>query len=478
MIGCSYNFVSQEAAGVSGQFVPVVVEVSSNVNLANAKIKFKYSASDPAAVSRSGAGTAADPYVYSTGGGALRLWTKDGTAARKKASVGEAEAANRGDFIPNSSEIPAANIFSDGNRTATLYIEALSPSTTVGDKSITATLLVNDKATNYDSVKSCVVTVNKVTPDGDAKKVIISRLTGTVANAGDLISAADDAYYIAEQSEDRKVEITAELNLKLPNIPVHFEVIDPDDMSPYEGKRIENNVTVGNADLNPNDNTDGNFSMNGGYSAFQSKSLSVKSGMSTIEQNKAQLKTILTVTDQYSGDNYIVQAICAASAPENGFDVNSAPAILENGNYKRIISEIAQSANLVAWKRCYIEHAQMYKKGATIVESAQAGASEIFVDSHFDFTSKGNEPDNIPANAKITIFDKSGNTFNCNVTALAIVGEQGMHKITIDAPLPRDYAMYSGIKLQGNNEVYVNDLSAIPSAFGGDAAGTDGGAFI
>ena len=168
MIDCPYNVVSQEV-------YYGVTTLLYNVNLANAKVKFKYSASDPAAVSRSGAGTVANPYVYSTGGGALRLWTKDGTAARKKASVAEVNATSRGDFIPNGVEIPAANIFSDGSRTATLYLEALSPSTTVGDKTITATLLVDDNAINYDSIKSCVVTVNKVTPDGDAKKVIISR---------------------------------------------------------------------------------------------------------------------------------------------------------------------------------------------------------------------------------------------------------------------------------------------------------------
>ena len=474
----SFENVSQEAAGVSGQFVPVVISVSNNVNLANAKVKFKYSASDPAAVSRSGAGTVANPYVYSTGGGALRLWTKDGTAARKKASVAEVNATSRGDFIPNGVEIPAANIFSDGSRTATLYLEALSPSTTVGDKTITATLLVDDNAINYDSIKSCVVTVNKVTPDGDAKKVIISRLTGTVANAGDLISATDDAYYLTEQTEDRKVNITAELNLPLLDIPVYFEVVDPDDMSPYEGKRVENNITVGNEDFNPNDNMDGVFSMKGGYDSFQSAALSIRQANSTLTAGQARATTTLTITEQYSGDNYIVRAICQPSEPTNGFDVNSAPAVLNDGNYKRIVSDIAQSANLVAWKRCYIEHAQMYKKGATIITSAQAGATEIFVDSNFDFLPKGSDLNDIPERAKITFFDKSGNNFNCNVTALAIVGEPGMHKITIDTPLPRDYAMYSGIKLQGNNEVYANDLSAIPSAFGGDAAGIDGGAFI
>ena len=80
------------------------------MDLTNAKVRFSYSAADPANVTRSGSGSADDPYGYNKGGGALRLWMKDGVVARKKASVAEVNAANRGDFVPSGVEIPAAAI--------------------------------------------------------------------------------------------------------------------------------------------------------------------------------------------------------------------------------------------------------------------------------------------------------------------------------------------------------------------------------
>jgi len=118
------------------QFVPVILVLPEGVNPSVAKVKLTYSASDPANLSRSGEGTAEDPYVYAPGAGALRLWTKDGSAARDKASL-----ASGGDFVPNNVELswsalpegPTAN-------TKRLWLEAIAPSTNLGDQQITVSL--------------------------------------------------------------------------------------------------------------------------------------------------------------------------------------------------------------------------------------------------------------------------------------------------------------------------------------------------
>ena len=118
------------------QFVPVILVLPEGVNPSVAKVKLTYSASDPANLSRSGEGTAEDPYVYAPGAGALRLWTKDGSAARDKASL-----ASGGDFVPNNVELswsalpegPTAN-------TKRLWLEAITPSTDLGDQQITVAL--------------------------------------------------------------------------------------------------------------------------------------------------------------------------------------------------------------------------------------------------------------------------------------------------------------------------------------------------
>ena len=50
--------------------------------------------------------------------------------------------------------------------------------------------------------------------------------------------------------------------------------------------------------------------------------------------------------------------------------------------------------------------------------------------------------------------------------------------ITLNTPLPVLIPQYSGVKLLGNDEYYMNNISYLTKAFGGDAGGADGGAFI
>jgi hypothetical protein len=104
------------------QFVPVILVLPEGVNPSVAKVKLTYSASDPANVGRTGEGTPEDPYVYTPAAGALRLWTKDGSAARDKASL-----ATGGDFVPSDVEL-SWSALPDGPTADTkrLWLEAIS----------------------------------------------------------------------------------------------------------------------------------------------------------------------------------------------------------------------------------------------------------------------------------------------------------------------------------------------------------------
>ena len=127
------------------QFVPVILVLPEGVNPSVAKVKLTYSASDPKpyhvtenpdGLQRTGSGTAQDPYIYAAGPGDLRLWTKDGSAARDKASL-----ATGGDFVPSDVEL-SWSALPDGPTADTrrLWLEAIAPSTNLGDQQITVSL--------------------------------------------------------------------------------------------------------------------------------------------------------------------------------------------------------------------------------------------------------------------------------------------------------------------------------------------------
>jgi hypothetical protein len=118
----------------STQFIPLTLSLSSGVDLSTATIQIDYDASDPMAVTRSGAGTQQDPYVYAlpTTGGRMRLWTKDGSQSRDGASVGDG-----GDWIEPGEVLDASDLFGT-SRTIQLWVEAVKPSAELGDLQISA----------------------------------------------------------------------------------------------------------------------------------------------------------------------------------------------------------------------------------------------------------------------------------------------------------------------------------------------------
>lgn len=167
------------------KFVPVVVRLPEAVDPAEARLQFLYSASDPAAVTRRGAGTRLDPYTYAPAPtGHLRLWTKDGSQKRDAAT--DFVKATDEHFIgmPSESQTPANLNFI--GRTGVLWVEAISPVDKVTEETILV-LLDPDGAGPAgfmvsDEVRLTVVsTLSGVDADRD----------GTIDYAGKLVPNAD-----------------------------------------------------------------------------------------------------------------------------------------------------------------------------------------------------------------------------------------------------------------------------------------------
>lgn len=313
-----------------------------------------------------------------------------------------------------------------------------------------------------DQVRCTVVKVETVHPiDGDftskAGRVMINNRNGdnnyyTTANT----TVADGK----AQTVNCKVKISAYVVPALENIDVYFEAIDPDDLSPYEGKSIVNNTTTGNEDTNPNDNRDANAKMDGtfaSYNAFQG-TLSARTAKTVLVNNNAIAEVELTVTDICSGDNYIVRAVCRnpGNAP---FDTNSAATTNIPINTQ---SGIAQSALLVAWKRAYIEESNMYKNGATITVAAVAAGTTLTVDNVADFT----------VNDAVTVFLPPNGTTTLARTVTAIDAVNNI--ITLNAAHGIAVPQYSGVQISANNDVYTNNLDYLTMAYGNNTNGHDG----
>jgi len=108
------------------KFVPLVFELKPGIDATKAKIKFTYSDSDPAGVTRSGT---APNYTYTPAPGTLRIWTKDGNVSRNKAS---AKAATPGDFVEAGTYTAEQLGFSGTVGTKVFYVEAIAPSASLG----------------------------------------------------------------------------------------------------------------------------------------------------------------------------------------------------------------------------------------------------------------------------------------------------------------------------------------------------------
>ena len=153
----------------------------------------------------------------------------------------------------------------------------------------------------------------------------------------------EDQYPSTFQTENRK--ITVELMVldaarPAAGVTVYFRPIDLPDTSPYSTTGVDDN----------------------------------KGGPGTVIPDHAtsdaqgKVRTVLTITDTYSGDNYQVEA-----------SLQAAP------NFKKV----ARSGVFTAWKRAHVEYDRMYKVGEFVDQTSGAGQADpaqVFVVNPATFT--------------------------------------------------------------------------------------------
>ena len=125
-------------------FVPMQLSLPIPINLEilgdyrEAKITFTYDASDPElpdVLSGDSEKVKLPQRIQmeqrgfkTTGGGYLRIWTKNAHQERNKSSVRNDNPDNQGDFVPSGVELKPADLgFSNSNRTVILYVEGIKP---------------------------------------------------------------------------------------------------------------------------------------------------------------------------------------------------------------------------------------------------------------------------------------------------------------------------------------------------------------
>ena len=507
----------ESATGKSAPFTELKLSVSSQLTLSDYSIELTF-AESPYTVTRKPTGITSHPYYYippdqeedfppDAEKRQLRIWTKNGGEARLKAKITESIPGHR---VPPNERIPLNILFSDNNREVTLYVEAINPSKTTTGNQITAKLYKSTEVSS-DSVKAIAVKVDSVTPNetSDGSKAI-KIMIETDINAEKLIdpvSYLTTRYYTTAQKSDHQVNITATIEPQISGVPVYFEVIDPDDLSPYEGKTYapETNSNIGNENLFANDNLDVDDVNNkksmkapSNYAIFQNACLREVGDedrftryATTNDSGEATIR--LDITNKCSGDNYIVRASCVnpdiapnelrpfdkysteppptlPSSPSNGNEINN---ILDSLQYEDETT-IAQTALLVAWKRTYIEHANMYKKGATVTVEASGNSSSLTVDNPSDFSGESSPGEG--DGSEITIFLPPNGATSYVRRVVSISG----NNIILNNSLPVIIPKYSGIIINNETSHYSSEsyTSYLTNAYGGDPGGLDGGAFI
>ena len=123
----------------NSQFVPLVVTLPQYTMLNQAMLQFAYDGSDPSDIQVSGS---APDMSYLPAPGTLRLWTLDGDKKRDDAGVAD---SSPGDYITPNTPFSASTlvwnkIANSTDEEAVLYVEAVRPSLTTGDQTITLTV--------------------------------------------------------------------------------------------------------------------------------------------------------------------------------------------------------------------------------------------------------------------------------------------------------------------------------------------------
>jgi len=261
-----------------------------------------------------------------------------------------------------------------------------------------------------DRIKLTVYEVEHVYPN-DTTKVMISTLH-------------DDLYpSFLYQYDDGQIHVFAKITPVIEGLDVYFRPQNPD---PDDGSDYDPTATGDN---------------DGGIGSVSPASATTNS--------LGEAETVLTITNQYAGGNYIVEASGSST-----------------------FEEYEESGLLVAWKRYYIEEDKMYRIGSDLAA---------------DFTNDGDSDDDVisvinggvfSVNDEIDVFDADNSESR---TIIAISGND----ITV-ADLDNSYnAGYEsgdkGAAVGKESEsggFYEADIEGrTPDAFGSDPDGSDGGCF-
>ncbi len=235
---------------------------------------------------------------------------------------------------------------------------------------------------------------------------------------------SDDVYPSVAQTLDRRITITAKVN-PVPNPPrrIYFRVVDPPELSPY----TDGTVLGAWCDNRDPSLVAGVFVSSGDVTAF-----------ADTDPATGKASVVMQITDQYAGENYVVQA-----SFDDWITSNTTKAL-------------AQTGVITAWKRAYIEKDRMFRQGGQIETSAPALSTSIRV---FDWAKLPDVPtclggsgcSSIPGGAPcfhIAVFD-SLNTYEDNPeqpyvshVTCAATGVLELHLVNADMtpyPLQKSY---------------------------------------
>lgn len=164
-----FDLFGNAGDNAGGTFGAIEVKINRSVDLTVAKIRFTYSASSPAGVTRTGPVNGL--YTYTPDSGNLRLWKKNGMQDRLKAAV------TNGDFIDSGSAYSPSAI---GNGyTFLVYVEGIAPSVS---NTITVELApdgVNWECSNTTACTILKVEIENTAPGRDTDDIQVQHFTNS-----------------------------------------------------------------------------------------------------------------------------------------------------------------------------------------------------------------------------------------------------------------------------------------------------------
>lgn len=156
--------------------------------------------------------------------------------------------------------------------------------------------------------------------------------------------------YPSGQSRDAQMEVQIKPIRVETGTTLYLRVIDPADPSTYR------------SDPEPNDNHD----TAAGRVALSPSDSGGKTLQFTVPDGPGVVPLYLNTTGFAAGDNYIVQA-------------SADPQVVENPEYV-CGPTCQQTPTITAWKRIYLEKKRMFRSGAFVVGTAQAGQNQVTVE--------------------------------------------------------------------------------------------------